>query len=143
MTEVGRKYVFDFDSTLTRVEALDVLAEMTLQGKSNREDVIHEIQEITNLGIDGDISFTESLENRRAALAKFRTMIQPPPEETTGALETYPPNDPNAAEPISNNTSFQAPTHYPGPDRKGGVRIINRLLTCAAWSCMIISKPRP
>lgn len=64
MVEVGRKYVFDFDSTLTRVEALDVLAEMTLQGKSNKDEVINEIQKITNLGIDGDISFTESLEKR-------------------------------------------------------------------------------
>ncbi|MFS4468103.1 phosphoglycerate dehydrogenase [Maribacter sp. 2210JD10-5] len=64
MVETGRKYVFDFDSTLTRVEALDVLAEMTLQGKSNKEEIIAEIQRITNLGIDGDISFTESLEKR-------------------------------------------------------------------------------
>ncbi|GAB5472738.1 MAG: hypothetical protein Mars2KO_08370 [Maribacter sp.] len=64
MVEERRKYVFDFDSTLTRVEALDVLAEMTLQGKSNKEEVIEEIQKITNLGIDGDISFTESLERR-------------------------------------------------------------------------------
>jgi len=64
MVEAGRKYVFDFDSTLTRVEALDVLAEMTLQGKSNKEEIINEIQKITNLGIDGDISFTESLEKR-------------------------------------------------------------------------------
>ncbi|MBS9463864.1 phosphoglycerate dehydrogenase [Flagellimonas sp. 389] len=64
MVEVGRKYVFDFDSTLTTVEALDVLAEMTLQGKSNKEEIIQEIQNITNLGIDGDISFTESLEKR-------------------------------------------------------------------------------
>ncbi len=29
MVAAGRKYVFDFDSTLTRVEALDVLAEIT------------------------------------------------------------------------------------------------------------------
>ncbi len=64
MIAVARKYVFDFDSTLTQVEALDVLAEMTLQGQSNREEVINEIQRITNLGIDGDISFTESLERR-------------------------------------------------------------------------------
>jgi len=64
MIEVGRKYVFDFDSTLTRVEALDVLAEMTLQGKSNKDEIIKEIQAITNLGIDGEISFTESLERR-------------------------------------------------------------------------------
>jgi D-3-phosphoglycerate dehydrogenase len=64
MVEEGRKYVFDFDSTLTRVEALDVLAEITLQGKSNKEEIVKEIQRITNLGIDGDISFTESLEKR-------------------------------------------------------------------------------
>lgn len=61
---MGRKYVFDFDSTLTRVEALDVLAEMTLEGRSDREKIVNQIQEITNLGIDGDISFTESLERR-------------------------------------------------------------------------------
>ena len=61
---MDRKYIFDFDSTLTRVEALDVLAEITLKGRADREEVIHEIQEITNLGIDGDISFTESLERR-------------------------------------------------------------------------------
>ena len=61
---MGRKYVFDFDSTLTQVEALDVLAEMSLQGAINRQDVIDEIQKVTNLGIDGDISFTESLERR-------------------------------------------------------------------------------
>jgi D-3-phosphoglycerate dehydrogenase len=77
MTEVGRKYVFDFDSTLTRVEALDVLAEMTLQGKSNRDAVIHEIQEITNLGIDGDISFTESLERRIKLLKANKDDLAP------------------------------------------------------------------
>lgn len=64
MNEVARKYVFDFDSTLTRVEALDVLAEMTLQGNPKKDEIIAEIQKITNLGIDGDISFTESLERR-------------------------------------------------------------------------------
>ncbi|MGB5358525.1 MAG: phosphoglycerate dehydrogenase [Eudoraea sp.] len=77
MIEVGRKYVFDFDSTLTRVEALDVLAEMTLQGKSNRDEVIHEIQEITNLGIDGDISFTESLERRIKLLNANKNHLDP------------------------------------------------------------------
>ncbi len=61
---MDRKYVFDFDSTLTRVEALDVLAEITLEGRPDRDEVIREIQHITNLGIDGDISFTESLERR-------------------------------------------------------------------------------
>ena len=74
---MGRKYVFDFDSTLTRVEALDVLAEMSLQGLVNREEVIHEIQEVTNLGIDGDISFTESLERRIRLLKAHQDHLTP------------------------------------------------------------------
>ncbi len=74
---MGRKYVFDFDSTLTRVEALDVLAEMTLQGRVERDEVIKEIQHITNLGIDGDISFTESLERRIRLLKANKRHLAP------------------------------------------------------------------
>tara|TARA_B110000977_G_C11084660_1_gene494207 strand:+ start:2204 stop:4087 length:1884 start_codon:yes stop_codon:yes gene_type:complete len=65
---VGKKYVFDFDSTLTSVEALDVLAEITLANKPEKDVVVSEIQAITNLGIDGEISFTESLERRLSLL---------------------------------------------------------------------------
>ena len=65
---MGKKYVFDFDSTLTSVEALDVLAEITLANKPEKDAVVSEIQAITNLGIDGDISFTESLERRLSLL---------------------------------------------------------------------------
>lgn len=64
MIEVKKNFVFDFDSTLTRVEALDVLAEITLASNPKKEEIINEIIEITNLGIDGSISFTESLERR-------------------------------------------------------------------------------
>jgi len=64
MITTKRNYIFDFDSTLTRVEALDVLAEITLQNNPNKEKIIQEIIDITNLGIDGEISFTESLEKR-------------------------------------------------------------------------------
>ncbi len=65
---MGKKYVFDFDSTLTSVEALDVLAEITLANKPEKDVVVSEIQAITNLGIDGEISFTESLERRLSLL---------------------------------------------------------------------------
>lgn len=65
---MSKKYVFDFDSTLTSVEALDVLAEITLENNPNRDEIVKEIQDITNLGIDGDISFTESLERRISLL---------------------------------------------------------------------------
>ncbi|MEC7263068.1 MAG: phosphoglycerate dehydrogenase [Bacteroidota bacterium] len=76
MVAAGRKYVFDFDSTLTRVEALDVLAEMTLQGNPKRDEIVKEIQKITNLGIDGDISFTESLERRIRLLNANKADLQ-------------------------------------------------------------------
>ncbi|NQY30018.1 MAG: phosphoglycerate dehydrogenase [Flavobacteriaceae bacterium] len=64
MKRNNRTYVFDFDSTLTRVEALDILAEITLAKNPQKDEVIKEIIDITNKGIDGDISFTESLERR-------------------------------------------------------------------------------
>lgn len=81
MVATNRKYVFDFDSTLTRVEALDVLAEMTLKDKSDREEIIKKIQEITNLGIDGDISFTESLVQRIKLLNAHKDDLGPLVEE--------------------------------------------------------------
>jgi D-3-phosphoglycerate dehydrogenase len=64
MIQTKRNFVFDFDSTLTRVEALDVLAEITLVNNPKKEEIIQEIIDITNLGIDGEISFTESLDRR-------------------------------------------------------------------------------
>ncbi|WP_298780774.1 phosphoglycerate dehydrogenase [uncultured Polaribacter sp.] len=64
MITTKRNYIFDFDSTLTRVEALDVLAEITLTNNPKKDQIIQEIIDITNLGIDGEISFTESLERR-------------------------------------------------------------------------------
>ncbi|WP_417800856.1 phosphoglycerate dehydrogenase [Tenacibaculum sp.] len=64
MNLVKRNFVFDFDSTLTSVEALDVLAEITLKESPKKEEIIQEVIHITNQGIDGTISFTESLEKR-------------------------------------------------------------------------------
>ena len=68
MNSIKRNYIFDFDSTLTRVEALDILAEITLANNPKKEEIIQEIIDITNLGIDGEISFTESLERRISLL---------------------------------------------------------------------------
>jgi len=49
---------------------------MTLQGNSKREEIVEEIQKITNLGIDGDISFTESLERRIKLLNANKSDLQ-------------------------------------------------------------------
>lgn len=73
--KTGRKYIFDFDSTLTQVEALEVLAEITLQGNPNKAEILQEIRELTNSGIDGDISFTESLSRRIRLLKAHRNHL--------------------------------------------------------------------
>ena len=62
------KYVFDFDSTLTQVEALDVLAEISLKGNPKQAEIIEKIKHITDMGIDGTISFTKGLKQRLAIL---------------------------------------------------------------------------
>ncbi|MCH2192681.1 phosphoglycerate dehydrogenase [Kordia sp.] len=76
METVQKNYIFDFDSTLTSVEALDVLAEITLANNPKKEAIIDEIQEITNLGIDGEISFTESLERRIQLLNAHKSNLE-------------------------------------------------------------------
>lgn len=76
MSPLKRSYVFDFDSTLTRVEALDVLAEITLVNNPKKDEIIEEIISITNLGIDGEISFTESLERRIKLLQANKADLQ-------------------------------------------------------------------
>ncbi len=76
MITTKRNYIFDFDSTLTRVEALDVLAEITLEKNPKKDEIIQEIIDITNLGIDGEISFTESLERRIRLLEANKTDLE-------------------------------------------------------------------
>ncbi len=76
MNSQKRNYIFDFDSTLTKVEALDVLAEITLVNNPEKEAIIKEIVDITNLGIDGEISFTESLEKRIQLLRATKSDLE-------------------------------------------------------------------
>ncbi|QNM84194.1 phosphoglycerate dehydrogenase [Polaribacter pectinis] len=86
-----RNYIFDFDSTLTRVEALDVLAEITLKNNPKKEEIIQEIIDITNLGIDGEISFTESLERRikllKANKADLSLLVEALKKQVSSSIE--------------------------------------------------------
>src|SRR5688572_26004311 len=62
--KLNKYFVIDFDSTFTKVEAFDVLAEISLKDLPDLEEKKKEIANITNLGMDGSISFRESLERR-------------------------------------------------------------------------------
>lgn len=62
--ENDKYFVIDFDSTFTKVEALDVLAEISLQNHPEKEERIRKIKEITDAGMDGSLSVKESLQQR-------------------------------------------------------------------------------
>jgi D-3-phosphoglycerate dehydrogenase / 2-oxoglutarate reductase len=62
-------FVIDFDSTFTKVEALDELAKIALRGQSDAETKLAEINRITNSGMDGSMPFSEALQQRLALLS--------------------------------------------------------------------------
>lgn len=57
-------FIIDFDSTFIQVEALDLLAEISLNGHPQRESLVQKIKDITTLGMEGKLSFGESLTKR-------------------------------------------------------------------------------
>jgi D-3-phosphoglycerate dehydrogenase / 2-oxoglutarate reductase len=73
----NKYFVIDFDSTFTKVEAFDVLADISLNGHPEKEIRKKQIHEITNQGMDGSISFRESLERRLKLLAPNKQHIAP------------------------------------------------------------------
>ncbi|HZH54384.1 MAG TPA: HAD-IB family phosphatase [Sphingobacteriaceae bacterium] len=65
-------YIIDFDSTFTQVEALDELARISLQNHPDRVAIYAEIDRLTNLAMEGKISFRESLSGRVRLLGANR-----------------------------------------------------------------------
>lgn len=70
-----KKLIIDFDSTLVKVEALDMLAERALRESENRDEIVNEIRKITELGMNGEISFPESLSRRIKLIQTTREVV--------------------------------------------------------------------
>ena len=60
--------VIDFDSTFTRVEAMDELSLISLANQPDAAQKQAEIKHITDLAMDGQLSFAEALQRRVALL---------------------------------------------------------------------------
>lgn len=68
----GRYWIIDFDSTFVRVECMPELARIALVNNSDRDIIIREISQITDMGMNGTISFRESLTRRVKLLSANR-----------------------------------------------------------------------
>lgn len=69
-------FIIDFDSTFTQVEALDELARISLKDHPDRENIYQRIEDLTNLAMEGKLSFSESLEGRIKLLEAGKEDLQ-------------------------------------------------------------------
>ncbi len=69
-------FILDFDSTFTKVEALDELGEISLQHEPDKEKILQEIKDLTNSAMDGNSSFSEGLTKRLQLLKANKKHLQ-------------------------------------------------------------------
>ncbi|MFC4872943.1 phosphoglycerate dehydrogenase [Negadavirga shengliensis] len=72
---VTKKFVIDFDSTFTQVEALDILGEISLNDDPEKERKLQAIKDITDQGMEGTLTFRESLVKRVEILNANKSQI--------------------------------------------------------------------
>lgn len=70
-----KKFIIDFDSTFTQVEALDILGEISLDGDAAAGSKLQAIKDITDQGMEGSLTFRESLEKRLEILQARKSQI--------------------------------------------------------------------
>ena len=69
-------FVFDFDSTLVRIETLEALAELALAGAPDAAAVRAEIGRLTDQAMAGEIAFGEALRRRLDLLPLTREHVR-------------------------------------------------------------------
>jgi len=69
-------FVFDFDSTLVRIETLEALAELSLAGAPDAAERKAKIAELTELAMNGYLGFGEALQQRLALLGLRREHVE-------------------------------------------------------------------
>ncbi|MGB3618929.1 MAG: phosphoglycerate dehydrogenase [Catalinimonas sp.] len=87
--ETAATYIIDFDSTFTQVEGLDELALISLRSHPEAAERTAEIKRITDQGMEGELSFAESLERRLNLLEARRDHL---PELVAALRERVSPS---------------------------------------------------
>jgi D-3-phosphoglycerate dehydrogenase len=68
-------FIVDFDSTFIRVEALELLGEISLAGRPDREAALAQVRALTAAAMNGEVGFGESLARRLEMLRPRREHI--------------------------------------------------------------------
>jgi D-3-phosphoglycerate dehydrogenase len=75
-TTNSKKFIIDFDSTFTKVEAFDALADISLEGNPDKASIMEQICDITDRGMEGKIDFRDSLDLRIKLLNANSTHLE-------------------------------------------------------------------
>lgn len=74
---VQKKYfIIDFDSTFVQTETLEELANVVLKNNYNKKEILRKIKDVTNLGMEGKLSFEKSLQRRLKLIKGTRQDIE-------------------------------------------------------------------
>jgi D-3-phosphoglycerate dehydrogenase len=76
LKDTNKFFIIDFDSTFTRVEALDELALISYAGKPNANQIQEKIKSVTDQAMSGRLSFSESLQIRVGLLNANRLHLE-------------------------------------------------------------------
>lgn len=71
-----RFFIIDFDSTFSRLETLDELFAIALNGNPEKDKIVERIKEITKAGMEGKIDFGKSLGKRVSLLRANKKHIE-------------------------------------------------------------------
>ncbi len=69
------KLFIDFDSTFTKVEALEALLQFSIPDETLRQPILEQIEDLTNQGMEGRLDYMESLDRRMALLNADRNDV--------------------------------------------------------------------
>ena len=69
-------FVFDFDSTLVRIETLEALADIALSGSADADAVRAKVADLTDRAMSGEIGFGDALRQRLALLPLTKTHVE-------------------------------------------------------------------
>ena len=88
--------IIDFDSTFIQKETLDLLGEIALANHPDKEERVQKIVDITNQGMNGTVSFKESLALRIPLLEAHKKDLFTLVQQLNGLISTS----------FMNNTAF-------------------------------------
>ena len=79
-------FVVDFDSTLVQAESLDVLGEVSLAGRPDRDARLAEVSRLTDQAMAGEADFAEAMATKLTLLDVRREHLAPTAERLAGMI---------------------------------------------------------